>query len=209
MCKFQTKMAEEGNLDQLCLITGCERELGKNLLEACGNNLEMAVNMHMENGEGEPAPVGPGVAPGLAPGVDQEEDPIRAPIPQRQETLVQPGFEGFEMAGRSNMNNRNRVRSVFDGFRNFEAETLHREQDATAEPLPRGYNPNKKKTLEDLFKPPLDIMFQGDWQSARDKASNSGRWLLVNIQEPKEFQCQVRILRDLIYNATFNQMREP
>lgn len=36
------------------------------------------------SGEGEPAPVGPGVAPGLAPGVDQEEDPIRAPIPQRQ-----------------------------------------------------------------------------------------------------------------------------
>ena len=34
------------------IFPGCEREMGKNLLEACGNNLEMAVNMHMENGKG-------------------------------------------------------------------------------------------------------------------------------------------------------------
>ena len=38
------------------LCPGVERELAVNLLEACGNSLEMAVNMHMENGEGDPVP---------------------------------------------------------------------------------------------------------------------------------------------------------
>ena len=35
------------------------------------------------------------------------------------------------------------------------------------------------------------LVFQGDWQSARDRASSTHRWLLVNIQDAKEFQCQV------------------
>jgi thioredoxin-related protein len=48
----------------------------------------------------------------------------------------------------------------------------------------------KKRTLEELFKPPLDIMFKGDWQSARDAATAANKWLLVNIQDAGEFQCQ-------------------
>ena len=48
----------------------------------------------------------------------------------------------------------------------------------------------KKRTLEELFKPPLDIMYKGDWQSARDAATAAKKWLLVNIQDAGEFQCQ-------------------
>ena len=48
----------------------------------------------------------------------------------------------------------------------------------------------KKRTLEELFKPPLDIMFKGDWQSARDAATAAKKWLLVNIQDAGEFLCQ-------------------
>lgn len=40
----------------------------------------------------------------------------------------------------------------------------------------------KKRTLEELFKPPLDIMFKGDWQSVRDAATAAKKWLIVNIQ---------------------------
>lgn len=49
----------------------------------------------------------------------------------------------------------------------------------------------KRTTLEELFKPPLDIMFKGGWQSARDAATEQNKWLLVNIQDAREFQCQV------------------
>ena len=40
----------------------------------------------------------------------------------------------------------------------------------------------KKRTLEELFKPPLHLMFKGDWQSVRDAATAAKKWLIVNIQ---------------------------
>ena len=47
-------------------------------------------------------------------------DEVRAPIPQKQEVLIQPGYEGYALS-RSNART-SRVRSVFDGFRNFSNE---------------------------------------------------------------------------------------
>ena len=49
----------------------------------------------------------------------------------------------------------------------------------------------KKRTLEELFKPPIDIMFKGDFQSARDAATASKKWLMINVQDACEFPCQV------------------
>ena len=57
--------------------------------------------------------------------------------------------------------------------------------------VPGASRRGKKRTLEDLFKPPIDIMFKGDFQNARDSASSAKKWLLVNIQDACEFQCQV------------------
>ncbi len=53
---------------------------------------------------------------------DPGEDDVRAPIPQRQETVVEPGFEGYNLRTAERLANRNRVRTVFDGFRNFGSE---------------------------------------------------------------------------------------
>lgn len=41
--------------------TGADASLAQNLLEACGNNLEMAINMHMEGAvdSGNPQAAGP------------------------------------------------------------------------------------------------------------------------------------------------------
>ena len=58
----------------------------------------------------------------------------------------------------------------------------------------------KKRTLEELFKPPIDMMFKGDFQSARDSATSAKKWLMVNIQDACEFQCQV-LNRDVWSNA--------
>ena len=125
------------------------------------------------------------------------EDEVRAPIPQKQEVMVGPGFEGYQMNNRVNKTlQQRRVRSVFDGFRDFQAETKSLE-DRLEQGLP--VSRSKKKTLEELFKPPLDLMYQGDWQSARDHAAKTRRWLMVNIQDAQEFQCQV-LNRDLWSN---------
>jgi len=185
-------MAGGEQVDQLVSITGVDREMATNLLEACGGNLEMAVDMHMEDQGG-----GQGGAGGSGGGASNVEDEVRAPIPQKQEVMVGQGYEGYMMNNRVNKTlQQRRVRSVFDGFRDFEAETRNMEDRLEAGlPVSR----SKKRTLEELFKPPLDLMWQGDWQSARDHAAKTNRWLLVNIQDSKEFQCQV-LNRDLWSN---------
>ncbi|CAO3591861.1 unnamed protein product [Absidia cylindrospora] len=54
----------------------------------------------------------------------------------------------------------------------------------------------KAKRLADLFRPPFDIMFRGGFEDARASAREQNKWLLVNVQDPTEFACQV-LNRDL------------
>lgn len=55
---------------------------------------------------------------------------------------------------------------------------------------------SKTKRLADLFRPPFDIMFHGDFEEARETAKEKNKWLMVNIQNQTEFSCQV-MNRDL------------
>jgi hypothetical protein len=55
---------------------------------------------------------------------------------------------------------------------------------------------SKAKRLADLFRPPFDIMFHGTFEEAREDAKEKNKWLLINIQDPTEFSCQV-LNRDL------------
>jgi len=204
----------ETKIEEFVAITGASREIAKSLLTVCNDNLEMAINMQMEGVqvevEKDPEPMAsnnlehqPGTSSAgsssrrqPAPRVvedEYDEDGVRAPIPQKQETLIQPGFEGYAMnRSASNRGSRtSRVRSVFDGFRNFSNEARSYENGAAGGQGGAASRRGKKRTLEELFKPPIDIIFKGDLQTARDSATSAKKWLLVNIQDACEFQCQV------------------
>ena len=106
--------------------------------------------------------------------------------------MIEPGYEGYALT-RQNPN-RARIRSVFDGFRNFGSENGANAGSGSSSSNGgggSGGSRGKKRTLEELFKPPLDIMYKGDFQDARDAATAAKKWLLVNIQDAGEFQCQV------------------
>lgn len=45
--------------------------------------------------------------------------------------------------------------------------------------------------LSDLYRPPIDISFCGSFQAARDYAKDQNRWLIVNVQDNSDFNCQV------------------
>eukprot|EP00045_Choanoeca_perplexa_P007386 m.66457 g.66457 ORF g.66457 m.66457 type:complete len:375 (-) comp14055_c0_seq2:1924-3048(-) len=53
--------------------------------------------------------------------------------------------------------------------------------------------------LSRLFEPPLDLLFEGDFTAARTAASRSKRHVLVNIQDPQNFDSQ-RLNRDVWKN---------
>jgi hypothetical protein len=49
----------------------------------------------------------------------------------------------------------------------------------------------KRRTLEDLFRPPLDLLFRGSMDAAREQGIRLNRWLMINVQNVQEFSCQV------------------
>lgn len=57
----------------------------------------------------------------------------------------------------------------------------------------------KRSKLEDVFRPPTDMIFSGTFQMVKEYAKNDNSWLMVNLQDNKEFLCQV-LNRDIWSN---------
>ncbi|XP_041350204.1 UBX domain-containing protein 7-like isoform X2 [Gigantopelta aegis] len=206
--KSKPEMETDSVLQHFCAVTGAEAIVGERFLEACNGNLELAIGMHMDSNDVSlmnplthpstssalDAPVpGTSVASDDAAATASTEDDIRAPIPQKRECLIEdvPSF-GFRRR-------RGPARSVFDGFRDFQAEARQQEL------FVKTGVPSKKKTLEDLFRPPIDLTFKGTFHSARDAGTNQNKWLMVNIQNVQEFLCQV-LNRDVWSNPVVKDL---
>ncbi|XP_043348668.1 UBX domain-containing protein 7 isoform X9 [Dermochelys coriacea] len=188
--------ALKGLIQQFTAITGASESVGKHMLEACNNNLEMAVTMFLDGGgiAEEPSTSSAAVST-VRP---HTEDEVRAPIPQKQEILVEP--EPLFGAPKR----RRPARSIFDGFRDFQTETIRQEQE-----LRNGGAIDKKlTTLADLFRPPIDLMHKGSFETAKECGQMQNKWLMINIQNVQDFACQC-LNRDVWSNeAVKNIIRE-
>ncbi|XP_076370816.1 UBX domain-containing protein 7-like isoform X2 [Tachypleus tridentatus] len=156
-----------------------EEPVAKQMLEACNGNLEMAVNMHVDTQASECDIE----ETSSNPSTSQSENSVRSPIPQTRGILVEDRFV-YKFRPR-----RTHSLSVFDAFRDFQSESRIQEEQLTGNKDAQ-YS-RKRKTLEDLFCPPLDLIHRGSFDSARDMGKHTNRWLMVNIQDIQEFQCQV------------------
>ncbi|XP_061405422.1 LOW QUALITY PROTEIN: UBX domain-containing protein 7-like [Lethenteron reissneri] len=122
---------------------------------------------------------------GAAAGTSQQAEDldggeVRAPIPQKQEVLVDPE-PIFGAPKRSRLS-----QSVFDGFRDFQTEAIRQEQEL----LNGGAVDRRLKTLADLFRPPIDLMHKGTFETAKKTGQSQRKWLMVNIQNVQDFSCQ-------------------
>ncbi|KAH7962518.1 hypothetical protein HPB52_016664 [Rhipicephalus sanguineus] len=185
-------------------LTGADENVAKQMLEACNGNLEMAINMHVDSDWTQPSNSHSGEA-ALAsssdmppPPVAAPDDDVRPPIPPVREVLVDGPFPyGYHAPRRATY-------SVFDRFRDFQAETrLQEEKLLQGDTDSPSYK--KRKTLEDLFRPPLDLMHRGSFESAREVGRAKNRWLMVNVQNVQEFACQV-LNRDVWSNSTIKSI---
>ncbi|GAB0089985.1 hypothetical protein DMENIID0001_046150 [Sergentomyia squamirostris] len=68
-------------------------------------------------------------------------------------------------------------------FRNFEREAELMSSNG-------GGPPGKRVCLSDLFRPPVEVLHRGTWESGREVARTSNKWLLVNLQDNGDFKCQ-------------------
>jgi hypothetical protein len=67
------------------------------------------------------------------------------------------------------------------------ADTSHRRGNATSADAPE----SGARDLAALFRPPVEIIERRDWNSLLQLAREKSRWILVNIQDASEFECQV------------------
>ncbi|KXS12468.1 hypothetical protein M427DRAFT_59608 [Gonapodya prolifera JEL478] len=197
---------------QFCEMAGCDPEIAASYLKVSNNDLERALGLFFETG-GAPLDVPPSSssrAPDL-PGLEDDNpysalpepdsgarsrrndgEGVRAPIARTMDTLVggggpygmtMPPVYGMGRGTGSGSSYPTIGNAVPEAFRDFEREAGGRSSGAGED--------NRRDRLADLFKPPTDIMFPGEFDAGRLVAQQKAKWILVNIQDPTEFQCQV------------------
>ncbi|KAH7077204.1 hypothetical protein FB567DRAFT_596386 [Paraphoma chrysanthemicola] len=147
---------------------------------------------------------------GGAPGPEE----VRAPIGRTTETLLGPGSNwgaadededvdamvqeqlARRRAGRAGIFNQRTTQSnVWDAS----ADSSARRRELATATGGASEQSSKMSMLAELFRPPFEIMYQGQWEKARDMGKEDEKWLLVNIQDPAIFDCQ-RLNRDIWKN---------
>ena len=59
---------------------------------------------------------------------------------------------------------------------------------------------SKSTLLAEMYRPPFDLMSRLSWEAAREEGKDMEKWILVNVQDPAIFDCQV-LNRDLWKNS--------
>ncbi|KAL4881385.1 hypothetical protein BJY04DRAFT_207501 [Aspergillus karnatakaensis] len=149
-------------------------------------------------------------------GAQDTNDDVRAPMARTTETLVGPEADfGGDMHESilSQVRNRQQRRGNRPGIFNQrdtssiwtgeDEDETHRERlaEATGGASEKS---EKQNFLAELFRPPFEIMSRLPWDHARDEGREKEKWLLVNIQDPSIFDCQI-LNRDLWKNASVRE----
>lgn len=181
---------QENSLSQFMEISGMSKISAQRILEAYNYNIEEAMNTILENGNetncsnnaadlfaSSSTPSENASLPG--------EAEIRAPIPSKKEQLLMPNDDNFRC--------RKRPASQFTvcPLRNFEREAEIQEEQLRGL-LERSNNSGdsealstssrlaesvidsqlaKRSRLEDLYRPPIDLLFWGTFHAARQFAT--------------------------------------
>ncbi|KAL8901624.1 MAG: hypothetical protein Q9192_000442 [Flavoplaca navasiana] len=133
---------------------------------------------------------------------------VRAPIARTTETLVGP--DSFDPNDPADMNaavleqlrSRQRPRprdrpgifnqattdSIWNEDRPGSADSRDRLARATAGASEKS---SKSRTLAEMYRPPYELMSRLPWDQARQQGKENEKWILVNIQDPSIFDCQI------------------
>ncbi|CAK9819911.1 UBX domain-containing protein 7 [Anthophora plagiata] len=173
-------------IEKFIEVTGESEATAHQYLSLADGNVETAISLMFEGGQAPESLRAP-----------EPEPEVRPPILPIQEVLVPSG--PICSLPRLSTN-------VFDKFRDFAVETQRQEEEMTRKVAGlKQMSYCKSKRLEDLFRPPCNILFLGSFMEAREYAKSLNRWLLVNIQNPQEFACQI-LNRDVWSNQQIQEI---
>ncbi|KAK2049114.1 UBX domain-containing protein [Colletotrichum somersetense] len=154
---------------------------------------------------------------GGAGGIGGGQDDVRSPIARTTETLV-GGYEGddgldMDTIIRAQMRQREAARAAArGGSRNpFSQSVSIWDDDSLTPAQPSQPAPSEGGTraqrLAELFRPPYDIMSRLDWDEARQEGKDEKKWIMVNLQDMSDFNCQA-LNRDIWKDAAVRRLLE-
>ncbi|KAI9831289.1 MAG: hypothetical protein M1826_003728 [Phylliscum demangeonii] len=142
---------------------------------------------------------------------------VRAPMARTTETLVGPGANwddrvdgAMAAAIEAQMAARQQRRSR-PGIFNQEAASSSVWEDSRADPADRRQMlaqatggaseiSTKANLLAEMYRPPVELISRLSWDDARQEGRSMEKWMLVNVQDPAIFDCQV-LNRDIWKHA--------
>ncbi|KAH6895936.1 hypothetical protein B0T10DRAFT_229482 [Thelonectria olida] len=131
-------------------------------------------------------------------GAGPAADDVRAPIARTTETLVAPGGgwsgeDNVEAAMLEELRRRNRRqytgRTGGPFSQQIWADPTRPAGESTENGSGSGTGSHARR-LEDLFRPPYDIMARVTWDEARTLGKEDKKWIMVNLQDMSDFNCQ-------------------
>ncbi|KAK4098772.1 hypothetical protein N658DRAFT_431262 [Parathielavia hyrcaniae] len=152
------------------------------------------VNIARQAQEEEDAAVARRLQEELYTGQTTDETGVRAPMARTTETLVGPSFADDDDDGHAavlaQMRRRQQARARPPN-NPFAQSVWEENARAAARPASLGSaEPSRASRLAELFRPPYDLMSHLGWDEARDEGKESKKWLLVNLQDMSDFNCQ-------------------
>lgn len=156
-----------------------------------------------------------------AGGMGVDEEGYRAPIDRRTETLVGPGSHDWrsdpgemnaaiahQLMNRHQRGGRGPPAGIFNQreSRSIWANDDPSNPEVHNQVLSRATGgasdqTSKANLLADLFRPPFDLISPQSFSDARDDGKEDQKWILVNVQDPSIFDCQV-LNRDIWKNQS-------
>ncbi|KAF7552390.1 hypothetical protein G7Z17_g4338 [Cylindrodendrum hubeiense] len=131
--------------------------------------------------------------PGAASGSGSAMEDVRAPIARTTETLVAPGpawgdGDGdMEAALLEQLRRRQQQQPRSGGP--FSQQIWGDPERHPTQSAENGAGAHARR-LEDLFRPPYDIMARMTWDEARTLGKEDKKWIIVNLQDMNDFNCQ-------------------
>ncbi|KAL4865983.1 hypothetical protein BDV12DRAFT_173667 [Aspergillus spectabilis] len=149
-------------------------------------------------------------------GGQETADDVRAPMARTTETLVGPEadfggdmHEGILSQLRARQRRGGNRPGIFNQRDTSSIWTGEGEEESNRERLAEATGgasevSDKQNFLAELFRPPFEIMSRLPWDLAREEGREHEKWLLVNIQDPSIFDCQI-LNRDLWKNSSVKE----
>ncbi|KAI9841462.1 MAG: hypothetical protein M1837_000680 [Sclerophora amabilis] len=164
-----------------------------------------------------------GSNPGGASADAIDPDGVRAPMARTTETLVGPDSnwgnddpEQMRAAVAAQMQARRRrhdgrpgifnqhptTASVWED--NEEGSETRRQQFLARATGGASEASSKASLLAEMYRPPVELISRVPWDGARQQGKNEAKWILVNVQDPAVFDCQV-LNRDIWKNPQIKE----